>query len=74
MDLLVRILGTLAVLLGGTAFILFILICVLRDLLIRHGAFEIDATDLEAAEGERNQSLLEEPPSAEPPSASGALF
>lgn len=66
LDRLVRVSAALAVLLGGTAFIVFVLISVLRDLLVRQGAFAIDAPGREAPE--------EEAPSSEGARSSGALL
>ena len=41
-DVLARIAGALVVLLGGTAFVLYTLLSVLRDLLIRYEASDAD--------------------------------
>ncbi len=69
---LLRVFAALAVLLGGTAFIVFVLISVLRDLLVRQGAFGIDAPGREAPELGDGRQVEEEAPSSERTRSSGA--
>ncbi len=71
---LLRVFAALAVLLGGTAFIVFVLISVLRDLLVRQGVFGIDAPDREGPELGNGGQGEEAAPSSERACPSGALL